>query len=186
VQVKVEWSLAYMETVEVSLATCPDCQGYYVVVQKAGELIDWQPRALPHVVQLDGVPEPIAADFREAQLARGYGLYKAAVMVFRRAVQATCSHLDAPDIKLEKQIDWLADNHKISEGMREAAHEVRHFGNAGAHPGADGLNDVDAEDADLAFAFTRSLLERVFTEPHRVAAARQKRLARTEGKNVAP
>ena len=170
-----EWSVHYQQQVTASVAVCPDCTRYYVVVEGEGGFVDWLPRALPRALSLEGVPTAIAKDFEEAQVARGYGLHKAAVMLFRRAVQAVAVDLKAPDTKLEKQIDWLAQQQKISEDMRLAAHEVRHFGNAGAHPRDDGLQDVDAEDGELAYAFTRNLLERVHTEPQRVRHAMEKR-----------
>jgi hypothetical protein len=178
-----EWSMHYQSHVTASLGVCPDCTRYYVVVEGEGGVVDWQPRALPRAVALEGVPTAIANDFHEAQVARGYGLHKAAVMLFRRAVQSVAVDLMAPEMKLEKQIDWLAQQQKISEDMRLAAHEVRHFGNAGAHPRDDGLQDVDAEDGELAYAFTRSLLERVYTEPQRVRHAMEKRAASRTGRD---
>ncbi len=98
-------------------------------------------------------------------------------MLFRRAVQGTCYERKAPDVRLLEQIDWLGDQGLISRQLAEVAHEVRHFGNAAAHAGADGLNAVTAEDAEQAWDFTVAFLDYVYVLPHRVEQAKLKRAA---------
>jgi len=59
----------------------------------------------------------------------------------RRALEASCLDLGAPkDNVLEKMIDSLEANRKITPYLKEAAHKVRLGGNRGAHPNSAGAD----------------------------------------------
>ena len=88
----------------------------------------------------------------------------------RRAIQASCLEKKAnPKKKLTEQIDEIAKNGFVTEPLRLFAHEVRLEGNEGAHPDADGLNDVTDRDADDIISFTREYLHHVYVMPEMLA-----------------
>jgi hypothetical protein len=88
----------------------------------------------------------------------------------RRAIQGACIDKQAPDRKLEEQIDWLAENEVITQQMKQVAHQLRMGGNAGAHPGKDGLNDVSERDAGDLLTFLDDFMRYVYEIPGRLAA----------------
>lgn len=162
-----------------AVGQCPNCLRTFslVIEPRTNVVVDWQPRAVPYVTDLEGAPSPLLADFKEGQLALGYGLYKAAAVMFRRAVQSACLDKGAPKRdRIWAQIDWLEENHIVNVDLRDLAHEIRHFGNDGAHPDKDPLEDgVSKEEAEQAFEFARAFFDYVYAIPYRVALARQKR-----------
>lgn len=118
------------------------------------------------------VPKEIADDFREALRCRWIEAHKATVTMCRRAIQASCLEKKAEKKKLVAQIDELAAKGIITEPLKEFAHEVRLEGNDGAHPDADGLENVTPKDADDIIEFTREYLHHVYVMPAKLAARR--------------
>lgn len=91
----------------------------------------------------------------------------------RRAIQASCLDQNAnKKSKLIAQIDELAAKGVITEPLRQFAHEVRLEGNDGAHPDADGLENVTEKDADDIIEFSREYLHHVYVMPAKLAARR--------------
>ena len=71
---------------------------------------------------------------------------------------------------------WLLENDLLPRELERLAGAVREDGNDGAHVG--NLSEADAEDL---MDFTVLLLERLFTEPARIAAAAAGRVERRRG-----
>ncbi|WP_202820880.1 DUF4145 domain-containing protein [Rhizorhabdus dicambivorans] len=139
-----------------------------------------------------GVPSPalipanIAAIFNEGASSLAGGCHNAAGAMFRLCVDlATKGFLPereediaAPPNRNEREklafrLQWLFRHHLIPADLEELAACIREDGNDGAHEG--NLTQAEAEDL---LDFTIVLLERIYTEPGRVAAARQRRLER--------
>ncbi|EHS7043753.1 DUF4145 domain-containing protein [Escherichia coli] len=68
------------------------------------------------------------------------------------------------------RMNWLFDNQRLPETLRDLAECVKDDGNDGAHEGA--LDYAAAEDLE---EFTYILLERLYTEPQRLAQAKERR-----------
>lgn len=82
----------------------------------------------------------------------------------RRAVQSACLDLGADPTKtLFKQIEGLHGEGELSNRLKALADQVRFFGNDGAHPSSDGLENVSKDDAELAVQFLEHLIQHVFT-----------------------
>jgi hypothetical protein len=119
----------------------------------------------------------IALDFAEALRCLWVNSYKAAVAMCRRSVEATCKHLGATGANLEKKIDNLAAQGKITESLKEMAHAVRVSGNRGLHGEKTAntsdheespLDDLDLfgeDEANAMIAFTKELFHHVFVMP---------------------
>lgn len=137
-------------------------------------------------------PEPIPAIFEEAAVCMAVGCYNAAGTMFRLCLDAATRSLlpaqpvegeDAPaggpnrrqrrDLGL--RLRWLIENGSLAADLADLAEIVREDGNDGAHAG-----NLTKEDAEDLADFTELLLERLFTEPGRVALARARRLERRE------
>lgn len=75
----------------------------------------------------------IALDFAESLRCLWVKSYKASVAMCRRSVEATCKQQGAKGRDLEKKIDDLAAQGKITEPLRQMAHAVRLSANRGLH-----------------------------------------------------
>lgn len=121
-----------------------------------------------------GVPPAIARDFQEALACAAAGHLFAAALVARRVLQATARDAIGRDgNNLAAEINAIPSA-RISEVLRDAAHEVRYIGNDAAHADA-----IDAADVDHLMVFTEQLLDALYVMPAKVAAARAKRTGPT-------
>lgn len=153
-------------------AVCPDCRSPFIrVVDDAGQTIHEWPNAGNGPAPA-GVPLDVAEDWREAHQDLGIRSWKSAATMARRAVQGVCLQQGATKSKLGEQIKQLAENSTLHPNIVDWAHQVRLFGNNGAHPGDDGLAGVTEESARDAVAFLDELLQWVYVMPGRVTEAR--------------
>jgi len=123
-----------------------------------------------HPTWPDSAPEGVRQDATAAYRCYAIGEWRASATMARRAIQGACIDKEAPDRRLEEQIDWLAESDVITQQMRQVAHQLRMGGNAGAHPGKDGLNDVSERDAGDLLTFLDYFMRYVYEIPGRLAA----------------
>jgi hypothetical protein len=127
----------------------------------------------------------IASDFSEALRCLWVDSYKAAVAMCRRSVEATCKHFGAAGRTLEKKIDNLEAQGKITKSLKEMAHAVRLSGNKSLHGKNElvkngntatetaedcvlSMDDLDLfgrDEAEAMIAFTKELFHHVFVMP---------------------
>ena len=86
----------------------------------------------------------------------------------RRAIQASSKDFEAAGDKLIHQIDDLAKKGKITEPLKDMAHQIRKIGNDGAHPDDDLLKEVTANDAAEIVEFVREYLAHVYIMPRKL------------------
>lgn len=111
-------------------------------------------------------PDNVARIFVEAEESAKRNHRESAGMAYRRALELTLKD-KAPTLRgtLEKRIDALADGGKLTPDMAEWAHSIRTLGNEATHD-----EDVPtAEDITDLAAFTRIVLEYIYTMPAKVA-----------------
>lgn len=126
------------------------------------------------------LPEKIDAAFREGATCMASGCFNAAGTMFRLCLDFATKELmpkeDAPGLNgkirgsLGLRMNWLFETGGLPEALKELAACVKDDGNDGAHDGT--LSKVDAEDLE---EFTFVLLERLYTEPKRLAIAKERR-----------
>jgi hypothetical protein len=114
------------------------------------------------------VPGSIGADWLEAYNCLGIQAYKAAAAMARRATQGICIDKEAKPDKLVNQVKALVASGSLHPNLGKWADRVRILGNAGAHPGDDGLEQVTEQDAKDAVAFLDQLLEWTYVAPWRL------------------
>jgi hypothetical protein len=130
------------------------------------------------------LPENIDVAFREGATCLATECWNAAGTMFRLCVDLATRDLLPPDgaaggpnakerRDLGLRLPWLFDNNRLPSDLRDLSTSLKEDGNDGAHKGT--LSAAEA--ADL-LDFTTSLLERLYTEPERVKAARARRDAR--------
>lgn len=138
----------------------------------------------------------IASDFSEALRCLWVESYKAAVAMCRRSVEASCKHLGARGRDLEKKIDNLFEQGRITESLRQMAHAVRLTANAQLHgkktpsssaeivaaAGSDDVADAVADDLDTfgyddakaMIEFTKEYFHHVYVMPAKLKIYKKK------------
>jgi hypothetical protein len=96
--------------------------------------------------------------------------------MFRRALQSSLVILGANhDLDLIKQIESL---NSLPADIKDWAHQIRIFGNWGAHPDKDNLKEVDEDDVAEVYEFFEKYLVYMFIMPKKVQLSRAKREAK--------
>lgn len=116
------------------------------------------------------VPEHVLEDFKEGVISLNNKCYKASVSMFRRSLQSALINLGASTD--DDLIDQIKKMETLTKDIKDWAHNIRIFGNWGAHPQDDNLKDVNEEVADGVRMFIEEFFNYVYVMPGRVAKAR--------------
>jgi hypothetical protein len=167
--------LGTMEGVWANLGKCPnpDCDGVVAVGLTGRDRHDVV-GAIPLALVRSPDPliaQPIRDDLFEARLCMSIGALKATAAMCRRALQGACIDLGATSgARLVDQIDEVIATNKVHGSLKTWADAIRFVGNAGAHPGSDGLEIVTREEAEDILAFTEQFLDLTYVVTSRVQA----------------
>ena len=132
----------------------------------------------PTVEKIDvpaAVPERVGRNFVEAAESRKAKHWNAACGIYRRCMEIALKEF-APDVeawKLEKRIDRLAAEHRITPDIQKWAHELRLDGNEALH----GDEDATEEMVDQMHHLTYFLLTYLYTLPNQIEEVRARRAA---------
>lgn len=101
-----------------------------------------------HIKFDDAIPEAIRNDFIEAISCYNYDLYRASLVMCRRALEGSVVSLGGVGRNLSEQINYLCDTlHKINNNIKDLAQTVRVIGNKlGAHSNSE---DVQVTEEDM-------------------------------------
>ncbi len=160
----------------ISALQCVACNKFILGIVKAdliGLHTAWAyethyPLGKPNDKLPEEIPPSIAADFSEGIRCRWVDAYNATVEMCRRALESSCIQLEAPEKlgTLEKMIDWVCDQGKITKPLRDMAHKIRLGGDRGAHPSTRIMGE---DDADAVIEFTKEYLDHVYVMPAKMA-----------------
>jgi hypothetical protein len=127
----------------------------------------------------EAIPEKVREDIAEAERCFHAGAYKGSVTMNRRALQRVVLDKIDDDSKKNKklweQINSLFEAGFITKHLADTAHEIRHFGNFGAHPQDDLLDSTTREDARLADSLTWDIIRTIYIIPHNTQKLNEKR-----------
>lgn len=142
---------------------CENCQAKHTVSCRFGglESIHLEDRFSPGPIACS---DSVASDVREAIAAYNALAPRAAVVMIRRALERACLEKGAKGEKLWEQI---RDLHKRA-GLFDDAHvalatATRHFGNFGAHPNDDLLQDLTEDEARRALDLGLHLINKMYS-----------------------
>lgn len=126
------------------------------------------------------IPEEVFADYKEALKCKSIGANRASCAMFRRALQSALIELGANGGEdLIKQIDSLTG---LPTDIKDWTHQIRIFGNWGAHPDKDQLKEVDENDVAEAHDFTSKFFVYTFIMPRKVVESKKRREEKTKPK----
>ncbi len=119
------------------------------------------------------LPEKVARSYMDAANARRIGLWTPACGAYRRCMELALKQF-APDVeawKLEKRIDKLAAENRITPDLKAWAHELRLDGNEAIH----GDDEATKEITDQMHHLTYFLLTYLYTLPKQIEESRARR-----------
>jgi len=116
------------------------------------------------------VPADVLGDFKEGVISLKSKCYKGSVSMFRRSLQSALLNLGAD--ASNDLIDQIKNMGSLTQDIKDWAHNIRIFGNWGAHPQDDNLKEVNQEVADEVRVFIEEFFNYVYVMPGRVAKAR--------------
>jgi hypothetical protein len=138
------------------------------------------------------LPDELAGAFAEGATCYSMQCYNAAATMFRLCLDIATRPLlpdtsdevaKQPNEKVRRdlglRLQWLLEKGFLDPTLKELARCVREDANDGAHVG-----NLSKEDAEDLLDFTTALVERLITEPKRLAAAEARRRARREPKDT--
>lgn len=127
----------------------------------------------------NSVPVEVYEGFEEGVNCLLAGCLKASVTMFRRSLQSALLNLGAnPE---DEMLGQIKNMDALTKDIKDWAHNIRIFGNWGAHPQTDNLKDVDQKIAEETQSFLEQFFNYVYVMPKRVADARPKKSYRTNG-----
>ncbi len=151
------------------IVRCPRqrCDLAFVVYDRLNHCVD---RVYPFPETSAGdyhaaIPEAMREDFAEANRCWYAQAFKGVVVLCRRVMQGIAVDRKAKGEKLYQQIDDLLASGQITKSLHDTATAIRHFGNYGAHPQDDILDDVSHDDADTVLKLTAEFLTDLYTRP---------------------
>jgi hypothetical protein len=163
----------------VSAARCESCKKFVLVIGEKAHgspqysLVAVYPLGKPNDAVAEEVKQAakdVAQDYAEALRCHWIKSYRASVVMCRRAIQSSAIALKASGGRLIDQIDDLFKTGKVTESLKEFAHEIRLTGNDGAHPDKDGLNAVTEKDSADIIEFTKEFLNYIYVMPAKLKA----------------
>jgi hypothetical protein len=172
------------------VARCPNakrrhCDPIFAVYQPLNDYIE-ERYPLPSFKASsmhEAIPLRIREDYAEARRCGYVESNKAVVVMCRRVLEAVASDklgAKAKDtkgtpLKLYALIDLLNSDGFITRDLKDSAHELRHFGNYGAHAQDDGLDKVERQEARDVQEITWQFLYSIYVAPAKTDELRKAR-----------
>ena len=125
--------------------------------QDWSQLLDFYPKSVDEALLPDAVPEPITAEFREAEKCLAWGARRAASALFRSALEKTLKANGYQKGSLKKKIDEAANDGILTETRKKRAHEeIRVLGNDVLH---DDWRLIDEAEIESTHRYAQRVLE---------------------------
>jgi hypothetical protein len=133
------------------------------------EIIETYPKYVPQ--KHESIPQKIWADYIEACKAYDVGALKSSVVMCRRTLQSVCLE------RIGTKVDGNGKYIKLKDQIKQAfpqkdyslihayADKIKYFGDYGAHPNDDNIDDVTKESAKACLDFTYQVLNIGFIVP---------------------
>jgi hypothetical protein len=133
-----------------------------------GALESFFPISIENAMIPTGVPQGIAAEFREAELCAAFNAWRAASALLRSTLEKTLKANGYNKGSLESKIDEAAADGVITEARRKRAHDdIRVLGNDVLH---DEWREVKEEEVSGAHQYSQRILEDFYDDRASVEA----------------
>ena len=127
-----------------------------------GELESFLPTPTDYLGIPQGVPDGIAAEFREAELCAGVGAWRGSSALFRSTLEKTLKANGYMKGNLEDKVDEAAREGVITAALQNRAHEdVRVLGNDVLH---EEWRAITPEETEASHRYTQRILEAFYDD----------------------
>jgi hypothetical protein len=161
-----------------AIARCqnPKCRKLVLLILGSGNAIEgiYPPASydLDSTVVKD---KEIRDDFREAGLCLSAGCYKASMVMSRRVLQRCLKSQGYDEYNLAAAIDHAMKDGILRKPFHDIATEIRSYGNFGAHPDDDQLDNIGRDEASLIIDFSQLLIQEFYAIPAAAEKLRKNR-----------
>jgi len=177
------------------LALCPNykrsyCKPIFAVYQSLNNYIKkrYPIPKLSASSMHEAIPYTIREDYAESRRCLYVDAYKGAITLLRRVIEAvSCDRLgekskdkNGRSKRLYDLINLLLTEGLITKGLSDSAHEIRLFGNYGAHVQDDGLDKVERDEVIGAREITWQILYTLYIAPYKTKELSLKRQKKSE------
>jgi len=168
------------KTLNYDTYQCQCCTNHILVFWSASENMHpalysyiMIPEALKNAEPRQEWPESIGKLWSELNRCMQNEIYQAAAMTSRSLLQLIFREMGSEEDKLVNAIDTLYEERKLSETMKEWAHELRLLGNEAAHAKPD--TDIDPQDVKDVVSYIDFLLVYLYTLPNKIEQYRSRK-----------
>jgi hypothetical protein len=144
-------------------------------VTNTGEIQEIYPLANYELDPQAPVSNEIREDFREAGLCLGAACYKSSLVMSRRVLQRCLHEQGCTQNKLVDAINHALQTNILRKAFHPLAEEIRQYGNLGAHPDDDQLQNANRESAGHVLEFARLLIHEFYEVPASAALLKKNR-----------
>ena len=127
------------------------------------------------------IPVNIQSDFKEAGICLGAGCFKASLVMSRRVLQRCLKEQGCNQNKLVDAISHAIHENILRKAFHPLAEEIRQYGNLGAHPDDDQLENASHDSAEQVLEFSRLLIHEFFEVPASANLLKRNRAKNSEG-----
>lgn len=133
------------------------------------DVIETYPKYVPQ--KHESIPENVWSDYLEACKSFDTKAFKATVIMCRRMLQNVCQDRGAKSKNAKGE--WISLRNQIKEAFPEKeyslihsiADKIKYFGDYGAHPQDDNIDDVSEDISKRILDFSYRILETVYVGP---------------------
>jgi hypothetical protein len=151
-----------------SLVRCQnsDCQRLVLIQTKnSGDVEQIYPFVAYQLDSVAIIPTEIREDFKEAAVCLGAGCYKASLVMSRRVLQRCLHGQGCSENRLVDAIGAAVQTGVLRKAFHPLAEEIRQYGNLGAHPDDDQLQNASRDSAHQVLEFARLLIHEFYDVP---------------------
>lgn len=152
--------------------TCEHCKNRQHVVLSNGLLLQSAPAIDPQfsLVKHQNIPEQVYADYWEVVVDLINQSYKSCAVMCRRSLQGALLVKGIPDARLSDMIQKAARTQPavLPTKLERLARTVTFFGNSGAHPQDQEINEVGKLEATQGLLVTKEILTSLFPPPRTI------------------
>jgi Domain of unknown function (DUF4145) len=146
---------------------CPECGGLTTIEtappqQLPGTVIRVFPAGDSELLDVQYLPDDVAAYFGDAIRVLRAGVPDAAAVELRRTLEAAARHFDVTVSPLVRAVEELIDRGLITRPFGDVLDHIRAVGNIGAHATDERLDDLTVQ---RALSFTAQVLRNLFEIP---------------------
>ncbi len=122
-----------------------------------------------------GISETIRDEYKEAGHCLDAGCYKASMVMSRRVLQRCLKEQGRSEYKLVDAINQAIKIGLLRKAFHDLAEEIREYGNLGAHPDDEQLENANKENAESILNFLRLIIHDFYEVPASALKLRQQR-----------